>query len=58
MFKKVKGEECLEALYLLWKEGGTIRIKGLTEILDVRPLIVIEYLDELARKGFVKYVRH
>lgn len=51
-------EEYLEAIYLLWKKRGVIRIKGLAEMLNVKPPSVIEYLDKLARKGFVRYVRH
>ncbi len=51
-------EEYLEALYLLWKKEGVIRIKGLAEMLNVKPPSIVEYLDKLAKKGFVKYVRH
>ena len=51
-------EEYLEALYILWKRDGAIRVKGLAEILSVKPPSIVEYLDRLARKGLVKYVRH
>lgn len=56
--KTRREEEYLEALYLLWKREGVIRVKGLAEILNVKPPSIVEYLDRLARKGLVKYVRH
>ena len=48
----------MEALYLLWKREGIIRIKGLAEMLNVKPPSIVEYLNKLAKKGLVKYVRH
>ena len=51
-------EEYLEALYVLWKKEEAIRIKVLAEMLNVKPPSIVEYLDKLARKGLVKYVKH
>lgn len=51
-------EEYLEALYVLWKRDETIRVKVLAEMLNVKPPSIVEYLNKLARKGLVKYVKH
>ncbi|NHW44650.1 MAG: metal-dependent transcriptional regulator [Candidatus Verstraetearchaeota archaeon] len=51
-------EEYLEALYLLWRRDEAIRVKALAEMLNVKPPSIVEYLDKLARKGLVRYVKH
>jgi len=51
-------EEYLEALYLLRRKDEAIRVKTLAEMLNVKPSSIVEYLDKLARKGLVKYVKH
>jgi len=51
-------EEYLEALYLLWRKDEAIRVKALAEMLNVKPSSIVEYLDKLARKGLVKYVKY
>ncbi len=51
-------EEYLEAMYILLKEKGIIRIKDLARILNVKPSSVVEYLDRLAKKGFVHYEKY
>jgi DtxR family Mn-dependent transcriptional regulator len=51
-------EEYLEALYLLWRKDEVIRVKALAEMLNVKPPSIVEYLNKLARKGLVKYVKH
>ncbi len=48
----------MEALYVLWKRDETIRVKVLAEMLNVKPPSIVEYLNKLARKGLVKYVKH
>lgn len=56
--KSRREEEYLEALYMLWKKNETIKVKVLAEMLNVKPPSIVEYLDKLARKGLVKYVKH
>ncbi|MCS7140464.1 MAG: metal-dependent transcriptional regulator [Candidatus Nezhaarchaeota archaeon] len=51
-------EEYLEALYLLWRRNGVIRVKSLAETLNVKPPSIVEYLDRLAKKRLVRYIRH
>ncbi len=51
-------EEYLEAMYLLLKEKGVIRIKDLATKLNVRPSSVVEYLNKLAKRGLVHYEKH
>ena len=59
MARKGKREEdYLEAMYVLTKSKGNIRIKDLSEILNVKPPSVVDYLNRLADKGLVKYEKH
>ena len=59
MARKGKREEdYLEAMYVLIRSKGNIRIKDLSEILNVKPPSVVDYLNRLADKGLVKYEKH
>lgn len=51
-------EEYLEAMYILIKSKGIIRVKDLSRILNVKPASVVEYLDKLASKGLIKYEKY
>lgn len=51
-------EEYLEAMYILVKNKGVIRVKDLSRILNVKPASVVEYLDKLASKGLVRYEKY
>lgn len=43
---------------MLWRKDEVIRVKALAEMLNVKPPSIVEYLNKLARKGLVKYVKH
>lgn len=51
-------EEYLEAMYILIKNKGVIRVKDLSRILNVKPASVVEYLDKLASKGLIRYEKY
>ena len=51
-------EEYLEAMYILMLRKGSIRVKDLAELLQIKPPSVVEFLDRLASKGLVKYEKH
>ena len=51
-------EEYLEAMYILVKNKGVIRVKDLSRILNVKPASVVEYPDKLASKGLVRYEKY
>jgi DtxR family Mn-dependent transcriptional regulator len=56
--RRRREEEYLEALYVLLRKYEAIRVKALAEMLSVKPSSIVEYLDKLARKGLVNYVKH
>jgi len=51
-------EDYLEAMYILIKRKGVIRVKDLSEILNIKPPSVVDYLNKLASKGLIKYEKH
>ena len=51
-------EEYLEAMLILEKRKGRIRIKDLAEMLGVKPPTVVEFLEKLAAKGLVEYRKY
>ncbi len=48
-------EDYLEAIYRIEREKGIVRIKDIASALRVKPPSVVEYLDNLARQGYVIY---
>jgi len=48
-------EEYIELMYRLYSDKGVIRIKDIAARLNVKPPSVVEYLDKLARKGYIRY---
>ena len=50
--------EYLEAMYILMRRKGIIRIKDLAKILRIKPSSVVEYLDRLSKKGLVHYEKY
>ena len=58
MIESKRGGEYLEAMYILMKRKGIIRIKDLAKILRVKPSSVVEYLDRLSKKGLVHYEKY
>ncbi|ADT84584.1 metal-dependent transcriptional regulator [Thermococcus barophilus] len=51
-------EEYLEAMYLLYKRKGIIRIKDIAKKLRVRPPSVVDALKKLSEKGLVEYEKY
>ncbi len=51
-------EEYLEAMLILERKKGRIRIKDLAEMLGVKPPTVVEFLEKLASKGLVEYRKY
>jgi len=51
-------EEYLEAMLLLERSKGRVRIKDLAEMLGVKPPTVVEFLEKLAAKGLVVYRKY
>ncbi len=58
MSLRKRTEEYLEAMYILQKEKGFIRVKDIAKKLGVKPSSVVGYLDDLAKKGYVEYEKH
>ncbi len=50
-------EDYLEAMYILQKERGVVRVRDLARMLRVKPSSVVEQLEKLSRYGFVLYKR-
>ncbi|OYT52443.1 MAG: iron-dependent repressor [Desulfurococcales archaeon ex4484_217_2] len=48
-------EDYLEAMYILQKEKGVVRVRDLARMLRVKPPSVVEQLEKLSRYGFVLY---
>lgn len=51
-------EEYLEAMYLLYKNKGIIRVKDIAKMMNVKPPSVIDALKKLSSKGFVEYEKY
>ena len=51
-------EEYLEAMYLLYKKKGVIRVKDIARKLRVRPPSVVDALKKLSEKGLVEYEKY
>jgi len=51
-------EEYLEAMYLLHKNKGVIRVKDIAKMLKVRPPSVVDALKKLHEKGLVHYEKY
>jgi DtxR family Mn-dependent transcriptional regulator len=50
-----RAEEYIEVMYLLAREKGAIRVKDLADKLGVRPPSVVEFLEKLSKKGYIRY---
>ncbi|MCD6458891.1 MAG: metal-dependent transcriptional regulator [Thermoproteales archaeon] len=48
----------MEAMYILLKEKGVIRVKDLAKTLKVKPASVVNFMDNLKEKGLVRYEKH
>ena len=51
-------EEYLEAMYMLYKNKGIIRVKDIARVLKVRPPSVVDALKKLHEKGLVHYEKY
>ncbi|AIF69428.1 iron-dependent repressor [Palaeococcus pacificus DY20341] len=51
-------EEYLEAMYMLYKNKGIIRVKDIAKVLKVRPPSVVDALKKLHEKGLVHYEKY
>jgi len=51
-------EEYLEAMYILHRDKGVIRVKDIAKILNVKPPSVVDALKKLAEKGLVEYEKY
>ncbi len=50
-------EDCLEAMLILKRKKGYIRLKDLSKLLNVAPSSIISVLKRLEKMGYVKYIR-
>lgn len=53
--RSYRDDEYLEAILLLKRERGEVRVRDLAAILGVKPPSVVEYLEKLAEKNLVVY---
>ncbi|WP_297499271.1 metal-dependent transcriptional regulator [Thermococcus sp.] len=51
-------EEYLEAMYILRKNKGVIRVKDIAKLMNVKPPSVVDALKKLAEKGLVEYEKY
>ncbi|WP_297506414.1 metal-dependent transcriptional regulator [Thermococcus sp.] len=51
-------EEYLEAMYILHKNKGVIRVKDIAKLMNVKPPSVVDALKKLAEKGLVEYEKY
>jgi len=51
----VRDEEYLEAMYLLRRSKGSVRLKDIAEMLNIRAPTAVEALERLADKGLIIY---
>jgi len=51
-------EEYLEAMYILHKNKGVIRVKDIAKMMKVKPPSVVDALKKLAEKGLVEYEKY
>ncbi len=48
-------EDCLEAIYVLQKEKGVVRVRDLAAMLHVKPSTVVGFLDRLVKEEYIEY---
>ena len=51
-------EEYLEAMYILHKNKGVIRVKDIAKMMNVKPPSVVDALKKLAEKGLIEYEKY
>jgi len=51
-------EEYLEAMYILHKNKGVIRVKDIARMMNVKPPSVVDALKKLAEKGLIEYEKY
>jgi len=51
-------EEYLEAMYILHRNKGIIRVKDIARMMNVKPPSVVDALKKLADKGLVEYEKY
>ncbi len=51
----VRDEEYLEAMYLLRRSKGAVRLKDIADMLNIRAPTAVEALERLAEKGLIIY---
>ncbi|MHA1589336.1 MAG: metal-dependent transcriptional regulator [Candidatus Njordarchaeales archaeon] len=54
----MREEEYLEAIYILSLKKKFIRIKDLSEILNVKPASVVDFLKKLKNRGLISYEKY
>ncbi len=50
-------EDCLEAMLILKRKKGYIRLKDLSAVLNIAPSSVTSVLRRLEKMGYIKYIR-
>jgi Mn-dependent DtxR family transcriptional regulator len=53
--KSYRDDEYLEAILILKRSRGEVRVKDLASLLGVKPPSVVEYLERLSEKGLIVY---
>ena len=51
-------EDYLEAMYCLGRDKGEIKVKDISQALDVKPPSVVEAVQKLSQMGLVSYQRY
>jgi len=51
-------EEYIEAMYILYRNRGVIRIKDISRMLKVKPPSVVDALRRLSERGLVDYEKY
>ena len=50
-------EDCLEAMIILKNKKGYIKLRDLSEMLDIAPSSVVSILKRLEKLGYIRYIR-
>ncbi len=53
-----RDEEYLEAMLILLRDKGVIRVKDIAKTLGIKPSSVVSFLEKLAEKGLVEYRKY
>ncbi len=51
-------EEYLEAIYILQTNKGYVRVKDLSNYLNIKPSSVVDYLNRLSKENYIEYEKY